>query len=428
MDLSWLGLGDANTRWVLGATMLLGLSSGVLGSFALLRRRSLMGDALAHAALPGICVAYLLTGAKSTGLFLVGAAVAGVLGTLSISLITRYSKIKEDAAMALVLTVFFGVGIMLMTVIQKSPKGNQSGLDKFLFGQAASLVGSDVQLMVAITGGLCLLVFLFFKELKLLAFDAGFGAGLGLPMGLLDLLLNLMIVLAVVVGLQAVGVILMAAMLVTPAISARYWTDRLSVMVVLAGVCGAVSGALGTLVSQVGPKVPTGPLIVLSATAVFLVSLLLAPRRGLLAKAIRLLQVRRRVAREGLLRALYELAEEAGAAAAPSRVQALRRKGVTGSNTGLLPRLATEGLVTQSSEGWALTERGLQEAHALVREQRLFEVYLMHEAELGAHGVDRDGLSDSRFPEGLRYELERLLRTHGLEPALAPARALKGGA
>lgn len=415
---------DANARWVLTGSMLLGLTAGVLGSFALLRRRSLMGDALAHAALPGIAIAYMLTGYKHIGVMMVGAAVAGVLGTLAISAITRYSKIKEDSAMGIVLTVFFGVGIVLLTIIQRSPKGNQSGLDKFLFGQAASLVGSDVLVMMVIAAALCLLTMILFKEFKLLSFDSGFGAGLGLPMGLLDAVLNLMIVLAVVVGLQAVGVVLMAALLITPAIAARYWTERLSLMVVLSGLFGALSGALGTLLSLVAPRMSTGPLIVLSATAIFVVSMLGAPRRGLLAKWIRLLAMRRTVARENALRALYELAEEAGSAGAGFTVDDLRRRrGIADRNLDqVLQGLAAEGLVgggASSRDRWSLTDSGVAAAHRLVRRQRLWEVFLMHEAELGGAAVDRD---NAGLPDGLEDELEQLLLVHGLQPRLVPAK------
>lgn len=418
MELSWLSLFAANTRWVMTGTSLLGLAAGVLGAFALLRRRSLMGDTLAHAALPGIALAFLLTGTKSIGPMLVGAAVAGVLGTLAVTAITRYSKIKEDSAMALVLTLFFGIGIMLLTVIQRLPGGNQSGLDKFLFGQAASLVESDLLVIGSIALLLCLTVLLFFKEFKLLAFDQGFGAGLGLPMGWIDLLLSLMIVLAVVIGLQAVGVVLMASLLITPAIAARYWTDRLSVMVPLSGLFGALSGVLGTLASQAGPRMPTGPLIVLAATAIFAVSLLFAPRRGLLARLIRHLRLRRRMAREAALRALFELAEEAGEGAAlflPGEIT--RRKGLLTERLRMaLAGLLREGLVRVDEAGaWGLTAAGLAVARTFVREQRLWELYLMHEGELGGAPIDRDGAGP--FPESVRQELERLLRLHGLEPA-----------
>jgi manganese/zinc/iron transport system permease protein len=423
MDLSFLSLADANTRWVLAGSVLLGLSSGVLGSFALLRRRSLMGDTLAHASLPGVCLAFLLTGAKSIGPFLIGAAVAGLLGTLAITAITRWSKIKEDTAMGLVLTVFFGFGIMLLTVIQRMPTGNQSGLDKFLFGQAASLVAADVRVMMAIAAVLCLTVLLLFKEFKLLAFDSGFAAGLGFPVGLLDLVLNLAITLAVLIGLQSVGVVLMAAMLITPPIAARYWTESLGRMVLLAGLFGAASGALGTLLSQTGPRMPTGPLIVLAATALFLLSLLFAPRRGLLARLFRLLRLRRKVARENLLRALYELTEEAGrAGVCIPAAEIERRKGMASRTLqAVLPELERAGLVRSGAAGWSLTESGLAAAFRLVKEERLWEVYLMHQAELGGHPVDRDG-DGTAFPPDLAAQLEELLALHHLQPRLTPGK------
>jgi manganese/zinc/iron transport system permease protein len=243
---------------------------------------------------------------------LIGALIAGLIGAFCIQAITRYSRVKEDAALGLVLSVFFGVGIVLLTFIQQSGRASQAGLDKFLFGQAASLIGTDVQVMAVCAALVCALSVAFFKEFKLLCFDQGFARGLGYSTGLVDGLLMLLIVLAVVVGLQAVGVVLMAALLITPAAAARFWTDRLNTMVWLAGVFGALSGAVGTLMSGALEGMPTGPVIVLAATLVFLVSLVFAPRRGLLAKAVRLLVLRARVGREHALRAFYELAERAG--------------------------------------------------------------------------------------------------------------------
>ncbi|AJY75812.1 metal ABC transporter permease [Paenibacillus beijingensis] len=300
---------DPNVQWILLGCMLLGLSSGVIGSFAYLRKQSLMGDALAHAALPGVCLAFLITGSKSIAAFMIGAAVAGVLATVSIGVMTRYSRIKQDSAIAAVLSVFFGFGIMLLTEIQHSGAGNQSGLDKFLFGQAAAMVLSDVYAMIVISVVLIGMCTLFFKEFKLLSFDPGFARGLGLPVKWLDQLMMLLIVAAVVVGIQAVGVVLMAALLITPAVTARYWTEKLGVMVVLSGVFGAVSGFLGTVLSALGANLPTGPLTVLCATVLFGVSVLAAPRRGIVPKLLIRASARRRLLdgkrmREGKERAI----------------------------------------------------------------------------------------------------------------------------
>jgi manganese/zinc/iron transport system permease protein len=294
--MNWFDLlKDPNAQWILMASLLLGLSSGVLGSFAYLRKQSLMGDALAHAALPGICIAFMLTGSKNIFFFLIGAAVAGLIATFGIGYITRNSRIKQDSALGLVLSVFFGIGIVLLTQIQHGGSGNQSGLDKFLFGQAAGMVHSDVITMVVISGLLVGLCALLFKEFKLLSFDAGFARGMGFPIAMLDQLLMFLIVVAVVVGIQAVGVVLMAAMLITPAVSARYWTERLGVMVVLAGLFGALSGVMGTFLSSLDNNLPTGPLTVLSATLWFVISVLFAPRRGVVAKMLLRLSVKRDV-------------------------------------------------------------------------------------------------------------------------------------
>ncbi|CAM3640341.1 metal ABC transporter permease [Marinicrinis lubricantis] len=283
----WLELlRDPNVTWILAASMLLGLGSGIIGSFAYLRKQSLMGDALAHAALPGVCIAFMMSGVKSIPLFIMGAAISGLISTFGIGYITRHSKIKQDSALAIVLSAFFGLGIVLLTHIQHSGGGNQSGLDKFLFGQAAAMVYSDVITMAVISLLLVGACTLMFKEFKLLSFDAHFAKGLGYPVALLDQLMMFLIVVAVVVGIQAVGVVLMSALLITPAVSARYWTERLGIMVVLAGLFGAVSGMLGTLISTAGNNLPSGPLSVLSATLFFVVSITLSPKRGLLAKVL----------------------------------------------------------------------------------------------------------------------------------------------
>jgi manganese/zinc/iron transport system permease protein len=277
---------------------LLGFSSGIIGSFTFLRRQSLMGDTLAHAALPGICIAFMLTETKSIALFLFGALIAGIVATFGISWITRFSRIKQDTAMGIVLTVFFGIGVVMLTRIQHSASGSQSGLDKYLFGQAASMVLTDVYVM----GGVCLVLLvaclIWFKEFKLVSFDPGFARGMGLPVGVLEQLILLLTVIAVVAGIQAVGVVLVAALLVTPAAAARCWTDSLALMVLLAGLFGALSGAAGTIFSTFVPNLPTGPVTVLAATVLFAISTLFAPRRGLLARKLRSIQAKSTYMRE----------------------------------------------------------------------------------------------------------------------------------
>lgn len=285
-------LASPNARWVLAGSLLLGASSGLLGAFALLRRRSLMGDVLAHAALPGVAASFWITGAKSVVPLLVGSVVSGFLGAAAVDGITRHSRIKEETAQALVLGVFYGIGVVFLTALARTGTGGQSGLNRFLVGQAASLVRADVLIIGGAALLVTLVVLLFFKELKLLTFDPAFGAGLGLPMRAIDGLLMTLVVVAVSIGLQAVGVVLVAALLITPAAAARYWTERLERMALLAGVFGGLAGVVGTLISLTRPQLATGPLVVLVATGFLMLSLAFGTQRGLVVQRVR--QARRR--------------------------------------------------------------------------------------------------------------------------------------
>ncbi|MEK4969550.1 MULTISPECIES: metal ABC transporter permease [Cytobacillus] len=287
----------ANTQWVLIGTLLLGLASGILGSFALLRKQSLIGDAVAHAALPGICIGFMLTGERSLIILLIGATVTGLIAAYCIQYIASASILKEDTAICLILSTFFGVGIVLLTKVQQMPSGNKSGLDSFIFGQAAGMVSSDVKLMAGAAALLLMVTIIFFKEFKLITFDAEFAKGLGLPVSALNFLFMTLLVAVVVIGIQAVGVILMAALLITPAISARYWTNSLSKMVIISGIFGAISGVIGTLISSLDRGIPTGPFIVVTATIIFFISILFAPARGIIT-----LKIKRRMTNQKLLR------------------------------------------------------------------------------------------------------------------------------
>lgn len=261
---------------------LLGAVSGSLGTYAVLRRQSLLGDAISHAALPGIAIAFLLTGSKAPLILVLGAAIAGWLGTLLIMSVVRLTRIKYDSALGIVLSTFFGFGLVLHTLIQRTGNANQAGLDTFLFGQAATILTRDI-LTIGVLGGIAIVItFIFWKELKLLVFDDGFAASLGFPIRALDILLTSLLVIAIVLGLQAVGAVLMSAMLVAPAVAARQWTNKLSVMMFLAACFGALAGVSGTIISSSASRIPTGPTIVLCATVVVGFSIAFATNRGLL--------------------------------------------------------------------------------------------------------------------------------------------------
>jgi len=300
---------DYTLRTITLGTAILGAVTGMLGSFAVLRKQSLLGDAISHAALPGIAIAFLITGSKDSNTLLVGALISGLIGTFWIRGIIAKTHLKSDTALGLILSLFFGFGMLLLTFIQKQPNANQAGLDKYLFGQAATLVESDVWLMAIITG-LCLFVLLFFwKEFKLFLFDTDYAKTLGFNTSFIDILITSFIVLAIVLGLQTVGVVLMSAMLLAPAAAARQWTNSLSKMVVLAAVFGAFSGVLGTAISASQNNLSTGPVIVIIASVFVIFSFIFSPSRGLLFSQIRFIANRRDLELQKTLAFMYHIAE-----------------------------------------------------------------------------------------------------------------------
>ncbi|KKI88882.1 manganese ABC transporter permease [Bacillus sp. SA1-12] len=421
-------LQNPNTQWVLIGTMLLGIASGVVGSFTLLKKQSLIGDAMAHSALPGVCIAFLLYGSKSLIWFLIGAAIAGFISAFFIQGIIQHSRIKEDSALGIIISVFFGFGIVLLTYIQHNGAGNQSGLDDFIFGQAASMVSADVQLIAVIALILLLLTLLFYKEFKLLTFDPQFAKGLGLPVSFFNGLLLLLIVCSVVIGLQTVGVVLMAAMLITPAISARYWTDKLSHMMIISGIIGGISGVTGTMLSTITKGMATGPLIIIAATALFLVSLIFAPKRGLLSKLLKQITLRKRTAVEQLLLSVYEIAE-GGNLEKISEEELLKRRRLSKRLYQYANQvLQRNELITKTGEQiWKLTDKGIEKGYELVLKQRLYDMYLMHEMEFAYLDLEsKDDLNLARISSDSRAQLLTLLQVHQRVPLLLPKSAVYG--
>lgn len=275
-----------NAQWVLLSTLILGTAAGIMGCFAYWKRQSLMSDALSHAALPGVIGGFALTGSKNLPLMLLGAAASALLGALLIHWIRSSTRVKEDAAMGIILSVFFGMGIMMLTLVNRTAGASQSGLDSFIFGQAASMVGKDVRMMIGLAVIILLISFVAFKEWKLYLFDPQFAKGLGLSSRWMSSVYMGALVLVIVIGIQAVGVILMAALLIIPAVSARYWTHSFKWMVILSALFGGGAGVIGTFVSTMGKGWPTGPFIVLAASSMFIVSLAFGIRKGLVVTAL----------------------------------------------------------------------------------------------------------------------------------------------
>jgi manganese/zinc/iron transport system permease protein len=384
---------DYTLRTVALGSAVLGVVSGALGSYAVLRRQSLLGDAMSHAALPGLVIAFILTGLKTPLVLILGAAVAGWLGALLVMLVTGQTRLKQDSALGIVLAVFFGFGLVLLTWVQRQGGAGQSGLDRFLFGRAAAMIMPDV-IVMAVLGAIALgLVFLFWKEFKLLSFDPDFGASLGFPMRALDILLTTLIVIAIVIGLQTVGVVLMSAMIVAPAAAARQWTDRLGVMVAVSALFGALAGVSGALISSLAAGLATGPTIVLCASVIVTLSLLLAPNRGLVWNWLKRQRNRQRLRTLAVLEALYRMGLHHEDPHRPHSLRSLRAV-IPGRGVHFtLQQLAGRGWVRATApDEWALTAAGL----TWLREQL---------GSLGAYRLDEagDGQEPGKTDEPLPF-------------------------
>lgn len=359
---------DYTLRTVALGSAALGLVSGCLGTFAVLRRQSLLGDAVSHAALPGIVLAFLLTGSKTPLILVLGAAVAGWAGALLVMLIVGTTILKTDSALGLVLSTFFGLGLVLISIVQRSAGAGQAGLDRFLFGQAATLVGEDLATMTVLGTLVLGTLVLLWKEFKALAFDPAFAGAMGLPVRVLDVILTSLLVVAIVIGLQTVGVVLMSAMIIAPAAAARQWTDRLGRLVLFAGLFGAVSGLSGAVISSLVPRLPTGPTIVLCMTGLMILSLLFAPNRGLAAEWVRRWRQKGRLESANVLADLYRLASQhPDPATAPHSLKVLRAMSTGAGVLRALKRLRERGLVLREPDGrWRLTADGVARARELV--------------------------------------------------------------
>lgn len=366
---------DYTFRTVAMGAAMLGIVSGALGTFAVLRKQSLLGDAISHAALPGIALAFLLTGSKTPIVLMAGALAAGWISTLLVLAMTATTRISYDSALGTVLSVFFGVGLVLLTIIQKMPDANQAGLSTFLFGQAAALVEEEVWTMCILGTGALIPTLLFWKEFSILSFDPEYGRSLGLPIRMLDILLTSLLVVAIVIGLQTVGVVLMSAMIIAPAVAARQWTNRLGIMVILGAAFGAVSGVSGAFLSSSISHLPTGPTIVLCISGIVLVSLLFAPNRGIVWRYLRNRSNARKLKLDAVLLDVYALAAQHSPMDHPHEESVLDvMNALSARTTQGLNRLAELGMVNEVSTGkWALTESGRIYVEQLIRERSLPE-------------------------------------------------------
>lgn len=410
-------LGDNYTLIVVSiGTAILCFASGVVGTFTYLRKRALIGDVISHAVLPGVTIAFMLTGVKNPFYFILGAASSGLLAVWLVDLIQKKSKLKPDTILALLLSVFFGVGIVLLTYIQKTGNAAQSGLDSFLFGKAASMDLLDVKLFSAIAILNIVVVAIFLRGLTVLSFDEMYAKALGFKISALKSMLAVLTVVTVAIGVQAVGVVLMAALLITPAAGARFLTNNIKKMLLLSGFMGAISGGIGSLISSSGSGMPTGPWIVICLSMVALFSILFGKERGLL-KRIKLRRENNvKINNENVLKAIYKHSNE-GSTPIPAEVLSGAENMHAVFVTKVFKRLKKLELLEQVKGRIILTDEGIIAAREVVRKHRLWELYLSKYFQLASDHLhdDAEGIEHVITPE-IEKHLTQLLEYPEKDP------------
>jgi manganese/zinc/iron transport system permease protein len=415
---------DYNTRLVLICAALLGTISGMVGVYLILRKRSLIGDAVCHAASPGLGIAFLVQvllggDGKNLGWLLLGAAVSGAAGALSILAIRRWTNLKEDAAMAIVLSVFFGLGMVFLSIVQDFPNGNAAGLENFILGKSATMVANDAVILIVAASIVVGSLVLFRKELQLMCFDSGLATAQGWPILALDLLLLSSVLIVVIVGANIVGVILVVALLVIPPAAARFWTHSLPHTIVISGSIGAASGILGALSSLLFDRVPSGASIVLAASLLFVISLLFGNERGLVWRLLRIGVQRSKVDQEHVLRSIYEVLEARGIA--PQELAQVRSDSVnlldiermrdwpSSRLSRVVRRIVADGFATQTIDGkMVLTASGIKQSMRAVRKHRLLELYFSRWADLSPDAIDRGAdYTEHALDDDLLAQLEK---------------------
>ncbi|MDC0266700.1 metal ABC transporter permease [bacterium] len=412
---------DPSLRYALTGAILLGLTCGLLGSFLVVRKLALLGDTLSHAVLPGVAAGFLWDMDKNPVAIFIGATVAGLLGSFMVTRITTTTKLKEDTALGMVLACFFGVGICLVTMIQRLPSGNKSGIDKFLFGQAASLGQSDIQLMAVVTLLTFGLVWLFYKELLTVSFDPGFAYSVMIPVAWVHHGFMLLLAFSVVIALQAVGVVLVSAMLITPAATAYLMTDRLHRMLLFACLTGMLAGIMGAFFSFLGHQLPTGPFMVLSAAVLFAVAFFFAPSHGVVIKWWTRRSRSGRVRRENTLKAVFHVLEQEKfrqEGVTLVELAELRRQTLDGTEASCLELVRLGyGTMPPGEKAFYLTPKGMRRAQTIVRNHRLWELYLTDAANYSPDHVHDDAEEiEHILGEDLVRQLERQLNFADRDP------------
>ncbi len=368
---------DANINNVLLGTLMLSFTCGIVGVLVVLNKKALIVDAVSHSILPGICIGFMLSGVKNPIYLIAGGMTAGTVAVYLVDWIAKSSRIKKDAAIAITLSVLFSVGVILLNIIQHSGNSNQSGLSDFLFGKAATIVSSDLYVFGVMCAIVLAIIPLFYQHFKIALFDKGFATTIGLNDKLIQGLISGLIIISTAIGIQTVGIILMSALIITPASSAFFWTNSFKKSIFLSGTFAVISSIIGVFISYLSPDMPTGPWIIVVLSTIAILSAFFS-KKGLITKRIKAVQNSKKMISDNVLKALYKLGEnanEVGKGRSLEEIQSSRSIAPSELNKGLRI-LKGNGLVIDAGSVWTLTEKGISEAKRIIRAHRLWELYM----------------------------------------------------
>jgi manganese/zinc/iron transport system permease protein len=425
--LKYLTLADPNVRYVAVAILLLGGVSGAVGTFNFLRKKTLVGETVAHSMLPGVLIAFILSGVKNPLVLITGAAISGWLSIWVVDYITRHSKIKGDSALAIVLSSFFGLGIVMLTVIQRTSGKEQSGLDHYIFGNAAAMTPEDSLVFGSISLIVLAIVFWHYFSLKAVVFNQDFAQSIGINTRWIEAIISFITILSISVGIKAVGIVMMSALLIIPPTAARFWTDSLNKMLVVSGIFGAVSGWLGAFVSYSYSSMPTGPWTIVIISIIAFVSMMFAPKKGVVFQRWSKLLVKRRMNEENLLKTAVQL-EVRGQGKLFNRLSISSRQFFDQRLWNrTIKRLKRKGLIKRVHTGFTLSTEGRAIGAEIDRRHKIWEIYLQRRMQMSVHLVhdEADTMEHFLTPDiedeilkelGLCSRFNPLLEIHELVP------------
>jgi manganese/zinc/iron transport system permease protein len=376
------------------ASCLLGLLCGIFGSFVVARRIALTGDMLAHAILPGIVVALILSPTKNPMIILACALTAGFFGSSLMNYLLHRTRLKPDAILALILSVFFALGIALISHFQTI------GVQAFLFGQIAAVNSADLKLLATISSAVLILLPITYRHIHLVSFDPAYARLIGLPVKMIDALFFLLLTLVIVAAMQAVGVILVTAFLITPVIAAKYFARTLGHIICISVVLAIAGSCIGVWVSTTRAALPSGPVITLVLTSLFLLAASIGPVRGRFPTFLLRRRERERILGEDVLKQLWH--HEQGRPTNPLTFPDISTK--------TLNRLVKEDSISHENQAYVLTPAGRDQATQLVRVHRLWETYLTKHAAYKSDHVHEDAERSEHWidPEHQRMLEEKL--------------------